>query len=155
MDTFYLSYTHMLMILPKLTDLLGSCQGGGQVVVSAVGDNDNQVGPYWLMNMSFRISPVWPSLLQRSGDQTPQESHRKAGCQAQQPRRTDVRLRPTSGLRSAVIKPLLTGTPTQSVRQQANQPTNPHGRSDIHLLECYCSEITPVSLSHPGAQLIR
>lgn len=40
-----LSFTHMLKILPELTDPLGSCQRGGQV--AAVGDNP--VGPFWLM----------------------------------------------------------------------------------------------------------
>lgn len=35
------------MILPKLTDPLGSCQGGGQETGAAVGDN--QVGPFWMM----------------------------------------------------------------------------------------------------------
>ena len=49
----YLSCTHMLMILPKSTDPLGSFQDGGQEAGAAVGDN--QVSPFWLMRRELHI----------------------------------------------------------------------------------------------------
>lgn len=49
------SSTHMLMILPNLTDRLCSCQSWGQEAEAAVGDN--QVGPCWLWDMNSKVNP--------------------------------------------------------------------------------------------------
>lgn len=122
---------------------------------------DSRLGLLWVitrrvhlgqMGIGSSVSPAWSSFLQRSGDQTDaagelkksQQTGRQAGRQGRRLRWTDGCSRPTSGLRSSVsvIKPLLTGTPTQSVCQPASQPTSQPlcGRqSDSHLLESYHS----------------